>query len=245
MVAVAARCVTTYAKPFQPTKEWAPTHMPTLPSPLSGPRKHNPTSTVLCADAQEKIGFTDAKHVALGLDQGRNGTDYKAIQGTRWRPRTSSGTPLPLFPSSPLLIFPLPFPLSSPVYPPRLKLPPSPPFGPHLRRLNLEGNCTHTQTTTTTTTKTITITITITTTTKTTSTNVQESEETSQQMYDKMNEQMNALYKKHDCSPMKSVVAMMFQAPIMISVFLSLRKMAGTYPSMMTGGAFWFTVSCH
>jgi hypothetical protein len=149
---------------------------------------------------------------------------YKAHGGVRAPPQ------VPLFPSSPLPLFSSshsPFPSLLPFILLVSNCPPPPPFGPHLRRLNLEGNCTRTQTTTTTT------------------TNVQGSEETSQQMYDKMNEQMNALYKKHDCSPMKSVIAMMFQAPIMISVFLSLRKMAGTYPSMMTGGAYWFTVSCH
>ncbi len=31
------------------------------------------------------------------------------------------------------------------------------------------------------------------------------------------------------------------QAPIMISVFLSLKRMAEAYPSMTTGGALWFT----
>lgn len=62
------------------------------------------------------------------------------------------------------------------------------------------------------------------------------------QSYDKMSQQMNALYKKHDCSPMKSVIAMIIQAPVMISVFLSLRHMADHYPSFKDGGMYWFTV---
>jgi len=60
------------------------------------------------------------------------------------------------------------------------------------------------------------------------------------QAYDKMNESLKALYAKHDCNPMKSLATMFIQAPVMISIFLSLRRMALEYPSFQTGGMLWF-----
>lgn len=53
---------------------------------------------------------------------------------------------------------------------------------------------------------------------------------------------MTALYRAHNCHPFKMFLMPLIQAPIFISFFIALRKMAtAPIPSMTTGGAFWFT----
>jgi len=50
-----------------------------------------------------------------------------------------------------------------------------------------------------------------------------------------------ALYKKHNFSPMLSIVAGLIQIPPMIAFFMGLRKMGEYCPDYCTGGPLWLT----
>mmetsp|Transcript_10333 Transcript_10333/g.15939 ORF Transcript_10333/g.15939 Transcript_10333/m.15939 type:complete len:419 (+) Transcript_10333:68-1324(+) len=52
--------------------------------------------------------------------------------------------------------------------------------------------------------------------------------------------EMQALFKKHQCSPMASLGTALTQLPIFMSAFFGLRKM-GEYVDISQGGAYWFT----
>ncbi|XP_061664903.1 mitochondrial inner membrane protein OXA1L [Syngnathoides biaculeatus] len=52
---------------------------------------------------------------------------------------------------------------------------------------------------------------------------------------------LNLFQKKHDVNPLRGFLVPLVQAPIFISFFMALRKMAYLpVPSMQTGGALWF-----
>lgn len=53
--------------------------------------------------------------------------------------------------------------------------------------------------------------------------------------------QMNALFSKHNCSPMKSLYFPFAQLPVFMSFFFGLKTMGEYYPEISTGGALWFT----
>ncbi|KAK7909632.1 hypothetical protein WMY93_014316 [Mugilogobius chulae] len=53
---------------------------------------------------------------------------------------------------------------------------------------------------------------------------------------------LNLFQKKHDVNPLRGFLIPMVQAPIFISFFIALRKMAYLpVPSLQTGGTLWFT----
>jgi hypothetical protein len=53
--------------------------------------------------------------------------------------------------------------------------------------------------------------------------------------------EMSNVYAKHGVNPFKGFIAPLVQAPLFISFFYGLRKMADYYPSINNGGALWFT----
>jgi hypothetical protein len=53
--------------------------------------------------------------------------------------------------------------------------------------------------------------------------------------------QMNALFKKHDAYPMRSLQFPLMQLPVFMSFFFGLKSMGDYYPSISDGGALWFT----
>ena len=54
--------------------------------------------------------------------------------------------------------------------------------------------------------------------------------------------ELQQLFKKHNCSPLRGFVIPLVQAPIFVSFFFGIRKMAELpVISMKTGGLFWFT----
>ena len=53
--------------------------------------------------------------------------------------------------------------------------------------------------------------------------------------------QMNALFKKHDAYPMRSLQFPLFQLPVFMSFFFGLKGMGEYFPSISDGGALWFT----
>ena len=56
------------------------------------------------------------------------------------------------------------------------------------------------------------------------------------------NNKLMELYREHNCSPIKLMIAPFIQIPIFISFFIGLRRMAAApVESMKTGGALWFT----
>ncbi|KAI7874485.1 hypothetical protein K492DRAFT_183900 [Lichtheimia hyalospora FSU 10163] len=58
----------------------------------------------------------------------------------------------------------------------------------------------------------------------------------------KYTNEMQGLFKKHGCHPMKSLGLPIIQMPVMVSFFLALRAMAELpVPGMTTGGLGWFT----
>jgi YidC/Oxa1 family membrane protein insertase len=61
------------------------------------------------------------------------------------------------------------------------------------------------------------------------------------QAANKYQEDLKMLFAKHNCSPGKSMIGIVVQAPLFISFFFALRKMSDTYPSFQTGGMLWFT----
>ncbi|KAL7875934.1 hypothetical protein AOLI_G00108970 [Acnodon oligacanthus] len=53
---------------------------------------------------------------------------------------------------------------------------------------------------------------------------------------------MMMFQKKHDVNPLRGFLVPLVQAPIFISFFIALRKMAYLpVPSLQTGGLWWFT----
>jgi len=53
---------------------------------------------------------------------------------------------------------------------------------------------------------------------------------------------LNMFQKKHDVNPLRGFLVPLVQAPVFISFFIALRKMAYLpVPSLQTGGALWFT----
>ncbi|XP_062239681.1 mitochondrial inner membrane protein OXA1L isoform X1 [Platichthys flesus] len=53
---------------------------------------------------------------------------------------------------------------------------------------------------------------------------------------------LNMFQKKHDVNPLRGLLVPLVQAPIFVSFFIALRKMAYLpVPSMQTGGMLWFT----
>ncbi|CAG5929145.1 unnamed protein product [Menidia menidia] len=53
---------------------------------------------------------------------------------------------------------------------------------------------------------------------------------------------LNLFQKKHDVNPLRGFLVPLVQAPVFISFFIALRKMAYLpVPSLQTGGALWFT----
>ncbi|XP_041842055.1 mitochondrial inner membrane protein OXA1L isoform X2 [Melanotaenia boesemani] len=53
---------------------------------------------------------------------------------------------------------------------------------------------------------------------------------------------LNLFQKKHDVNPLRGFLVPLAQAPVFISFFIALRKMAYLpVPSLQTGGALWFT----
>ncbi|XP_015247270.1 PREDICTED: mitochondrial inner membrane protein OXA1L [Cyprinodon variegatus] len=53
---------------------------------------------------------------------------------------------------------------------------------------------------------------------------------------------LNLFQKKHDVNPLRGFLVPLVQAPVFISFFIALRKMAYLpVPSLQTGGLFWFT----
>jgi len=61
------------------------------------------------------------------------------------------------------------------------------------------------------------------------------------QASEKYKDELSGLFKKHNCSPGRSMIGVVVQAPLFISFFFALRKMSETYPSFQTGGMMWFT----
>ena len=54
-------------------------------------------------------------------------------------------------------------------------------------------------------------------------------------------DQLNAIWKKHDCHPVRGLLNVVVQAPLFISFFLSVQRLArADLPSMKTGGMLWF-----
>lgn len=54
-------------------------------------------------------------------------------------------------------------------------------------------------------------------------------------------EQMQALFKRYDCNPLKSLIAPLVQMPIFMSMFFALRKMPTYFESELEqGGLLWF-----
>ncbi|GAB4820631.1 hypothetical protein N2152v2_007677 [Parachlorella kessleri] len=50
-----------------------------------------------------------------------------------------------------------------------------------------------------------------------------------------------AIYKKHDCNPLKSMASVLIQLPVFVGFFSALRGFAEVkVPSLVEGGAFWF-----
>lgn len=55
-------------------------------------------------------------------------------------------------------------------------------------------------------------------------------------------QRINEIWKKHDCNPAKSLISLGLQAPTFLCFFAGLRHLAAAkVPSMMDGGALWFT----
>ena len=55
-------------------------------------------------------------------------------------------------------------------------------------------------------------------------------------------QKLQALFKQHNCNPVKALLLPFAQMPIFISFFLGLRRMANApLESMQAGGLFWFT----
>ncbi|KAI9261510.1 60Kd inner membrane protein-domain-containing protein [Phascolomyces articulosus] len=58
----------------------------------------------------------------------------------------------------------------------------------------------------------------------------------------KYSNEMQSLFKKHGCHPMKSLGLPIIQMPVMVSFFMALRAMAELpVPGLQTGGLGWFT----
>ena len=56
--------------------------------------------------------------------------------------------------------------------------------------------------------------------------------------------ELKKLFKKHDCSPFRGLLMPIIQAPIFVSFFIGIRKMAELpVISMQNGGLGWFPTS--
>ena len=61
------------------------------------------------------------------------------------------------------------------------------------------------------------------------------------QASEKYKEELSSLFARHNCSPGRSMIGILVQAPLFISFFFALRRMSETYPSFTNGGALWFS----
>lgn len=58
----------------------------------------------------------------------------------------------------------------------------------------------------------------------------------------KMGEEVNALFKRYETNPLKSMTAPFVQLPVMMGMFFGLKKMPDYFPEeFATGGMYWFT----
>jgi len=58
----------------------------------------------------------------------------------------------------------------------------------------------------------------------------------------RMQKQMQALFRKYDCNPIKGLILPVVQMPIFIGMFLGLRRMPEYYPAELSReGVLWFT----
>eukprot|EP00041_Stephanoeca_diplocostata_P002240 m.24757 g.24757 ORF g.24757 m.24757 type:complete len:173 (-) comp13102_c0_seq6:753-1271(-) len=58
-------------------------------------------------------------------------------------------------------------------------------------------------------------------------------------------ENLQNLYKREGCSPMDSISGMFMQMPVFLAMFFALRELGqAEVPSMMSGGALWFSNLC-
>ena len=53
-------------------------------------------------------------------------------------------------------------------------------------------------------------------------------------------QEMQALYAKHNISPMNLLALPLLQLPVFMSFFLGLRRLTESFPDAHAGGAYWF-----
>lgn len=54
-------------------------------------------------------------------------------------------------------------------------------------------------------------------------------------------QEITYLHKKYDANPFTALLPPIIQLPILISIFLGIRRMGTYFPEFMTGGTLWFT----
>ena len=54
--------------------------------------------------------------------------------------------------------------------------------------------------------------------------------------------EVTAIWKKYECHPVKSLAPLLVSAPLFVSFYFAISRMADGIGSFKDGGAFWFTV---